>query len=289
MNPTCLLIDAGNSQVKWQLCRLSNDTDDQSKTTRQNYVNPSVQWLTQGQTCYTSDLQTLTQLQRQWQNELADHVIDQVIVCSVTALHLDELQAAFDPLTLTTDVQAIHWQLFTTEAQSQIGRRVINGYHDNQQMGADRWANVLGACWLAPPEDQSLVIVSAGTPLTLDFVTRDTDWYHQGGLIIPGLQTLRTSLHEHTSALPALPVDETDLSQHAQPGRSTKEAIQHGTLNLTTALIEQCARDARVILTGGTSAILADYLRLRGQSVIVVPNLLSYGLLARHQMTQIEQ
>jgi type III pantothenate kinase len=70
---------------------------------------------------------------------------------------------------------------------------------DASTLGQDRALCALAAYARAK---QACVIVDAGTAITVDFV--DGEGTFHGGVIAPGLNLMLASLHEHTSALPAL-------------------------------------------------------------------------------------
>ena len=64
---------------------------------------------------------------------------------------------------------------------------LINAYDQPERLGVDRWM----ACIAARTAGRGSVLVAdAGTALTLDFV--DADGRHQGGLITPGVATMRS-------------------------------------------------------------------------------------------------
>ena len=70
---------------------------------------------------------------------------------------------------------------------------VRNGYEDIAQLGVDRWAAIVGAY---THFGSAVCIVDAGTAVTVDLV-RDGG-RHLGGLIVPGLQLMRSSLEQDT-------------------------------------------------------------------------------------------
>ena len=60
---------------------------------------------------------------------------------------------------------------------------VVNAYPKPATLGGDRWAALLAAAALYPR--QSLIIVDAGTAVTVDLL--GDDGVHQGGVILPGV------------------------------------------------------------------------------------------------------
>ena len=67
---------------------------------------------------------------------------------------------------------------------------LTNGYANPQQLGVDRWLGMVAA-WQRTKG--AFCLIDCGTAVTLDFV--DTDGEHQGGLILPAVgSTLQTLL-----------------------------------------------------------------------------------------------
>lgn len=66
---------------------------------------------------------------------------------------------------------------------------LTNAYHEFRQMGADRWHAMYGA-WLE--HRRGFILVDAGSAITVDYV--DSGGRHLGGYILPGLNMMRRSL-----------------------------------------------------------------------------------------------
>lgn len=119
---------------------------------------------------------------------------------------------------------------------------VVNGYQDFAQLGADRWAAVLGARGLhAPP----IGVIDCGTAVTLDVI--DADDRHLGGLIAPGLALAQRSLLTSTANVRAAARRATGLL-----GRSTAECVANGTSLGLAGVIERWMRDVDEHLEGVT-------------------------------------
>lgn len=76
---------------------------------------------------------------------------------------------------------------------------VTNGYHEPQQLGSDRWASLIGAHSAYPVE--ALLIATLGTATTLEAL--DASGQFIGGLIASGATSALHALSQHTAALPA--------------------------------------------------------------------------------------
>ncbi|MCF7969990.1 MAG: type III pantothenate kinase [Methylococcaceae bacterium] len=145
-------------------------------------------------------------------------------------------------------IQEIHSEKFSCG--------VSNGYLNPEKLGVDRWLAMLGAYehYSAP-----LCIVDFGTAITLDVI--DEHGWHLGGLIMPGLTLLKQSLNKGTADLSYC----TEPHEQGL-ANSTQAAIYSGSLYAIKGFIEaglmQCAQTTQLILTGGDALFLADILKL---------------------------
>ncbi|MBV8656497.1 MAG: type III pantothenate kinase [Burkholderiales bacterium] len=166
---------------------------------------------------------------------------------------------------------AIDWLRPTAEMAG-----VRNGYRNPGQLGADRWAALIGA---RARSAEATIVVMAGTAMTVDALTAQGDFL--GGLIVPGYRLMRESLSRGTADL-GLP--EGDVNPFPQ---STGEAIVNGALlALAGAIREMSDRLAAlsgklptILLSGGDATRLTPLLAsaLAGK-VIHVDNLVLEGL-----------
>ena len=94
---------------------------------------------------------------------------------------------------------------------------VTNGYEHPEQLGADRWAALIGARALHPGD---CVVVMSGTATTIDVLAADGRF--RGGLIMPGLRLMREALAGGTANLPVA------AGSFAEQPRNTFDAIASG-------------------------------------------------------------
>ncbi|MDP1610771.1 MAG: type III pantothenate kinase [Sulfuritalea sp.] len=145
---------------------------------------------------------------------------------------------------------------------------VSNGYDTPEQLGADRWAALIGARALhAGPA----VVVMAGTATTIDAL--DDRGRFRGGLILPGLALMRSALAHNTADLP-------HAAGHYRPQpTNTDDAIVSGAIHATLGAIERIHatvdKAALCLLSGGAAAELAPHLDLPQR---LVDNLVLEGL-----------
>ncbi|CAJ0820371.1 Type III pantothenate kinase [Ralstonia wenshanensis] len=143
-----------------------------------------------------------------------------------------------------------------------------NGYRDPTQLGTDRWIGAIGARHLWP--DTALLLVTAGTATTLDIVT--PDGLFAGGLILPGLTLMMRALSRNTAQLPEVDVSYLSAGDVVAPpwADNTQDAIalgcviaQAGAIAQTwMALQKQYPGPARCVLSGGARAALGPHLRM---------------------------
>jgi len=158
-----LLIDAGNTRVKWAIALDGAAPGD---------------WIAHGAVAH-ADLETLGDA---W----AGHAIARALVSNVAGATLAERLAAQLPVAPTPFV-----------ARPELAG-LRNRYREPARLGADRFAAALGARTLAPA--RALVVATCGTATTVDAVSADGDFV--GGMILPGLGLMLGSLARNTAQLP---------------------------------------------------------------------------------------
>jgi type III pantothenate kinase len=151
------------------------------------------------------------------------------------------------------------------------GRRecgVTNGYGQPHQLGADRWAALIGA-WsiLHGP----CLVVTAGTATTMDVLRGDGRFV--GGVIFPGLELMKRSLARNTAGLPLA------RGRFSAEPRNTADAIETGCLLAQAGAIERAfaamEHGAACVLAGGAARRIARHLSI---PVRLVENLVLEGL-----------
>lgn len=133
-----------------------------------------------------------------------------------------------------------------------------NLYHQPRQLGCDRLVNAYAASQIyATP----IIVVSAGTAITVDAVSRKKEFL--GGFILPGLNLSLNGLNAHTALLPKLKL--TALA--GDIGRDTRSGILNAVLPGTAAAIDclitriraKTGKTTRVIGTGGDIDLLKKF------------------------------
>ena len=226
-----LLIDAGNSFVKW--ASAAPACDDPVRTPQP--------WAAKGQ----APLSDLAGLASDWANIPApESIIGSCVGGERVRQAIEQsLKSAWPP---------IHW--IQSEATSGA---ITNGYAQPAQLGTDRWAALIGA--RAVLGAQAALVVMCGTATTIDLLT--APGHFTGGVILPGLALMQTSLHERTAALPR-------SSGHVVTHPDcTADAIASGCLHAQAGAIERLwhlHRGAHEPLTcliaGGAAPLIAPFL-----------------------------
>jgi type III pantothenate kinase len=249
--PTILLIDAGNTRIKWALISAHAPAGAVLGTKLRTSLGA---WLDYGAVMHAD----AAQLPAAWQAAqaallAAGHApATRVLAANVAGAALrDSLtqMLAAGPLPIAPD--AIEWFASVPERAG-----VKNGYRNPAQLGCDRFAAAIGAHALAP--GQAVIVANCGTATTIDAVSADGVFL--GGMILPGLGLMATSLARNTAQLP----------QIAQGGKlpsgfadNTDDAILSGLLAAQAGAIEHaCAlhKAEACLISGGAAAYIAPTL-----------------------------
>jgi type III pantothenate kinase len=139
-----------------------------------------------------------------------------------------------------------------------------NGYRNPESLGVDRFLALV-----ATREIRPVVVVSAGTALTVDGMAADGS--HTGGVIMPGLMAALNALGR---AAPALAGKGDPWSAALNPwGRDTGTAVGSGILyawvggaeRAITDIRERLGAECAVILTGGDGRLLKKCLKFEAR------------------------
>lgn len=197
--------------------------------------------------------------------------LSRVRVVSVAA---DEALAAFK-----LRLQQLQMPGLERAVSSPLIAGVKNGYEQPEKLGADRWLAVVSAynkyrC--------ALLVVDAGTALTLDVVT--DEGVYKGGYILPGRGLMLSSLFSGTSKI----AESEHLSFSELTPFNTQQAVSGGVdLACLGAILAQADRMSglfgehyAVVLTGGDAERYLEPLsvRLKCQLITVESHLVLDGL-----------
>ncbi len=236
-----LLIDAGNTRVKWALA---------------DEGAPLGHWHASGAVSHAE----LNHLPSAWHGQ----PVTRAIVANVAGPKLrDQLQLM---LPSSVPPQARTW--FTSQAQ--LGS-MHNTYRNPQQLGCDRFAAAYGARALAP--GRALIVATCGTATTIDAVS--ADGHFLGGMILPGLGLMAGSLARNTAQLPQVSAATPRPAAFAD---NTDDAIVAGCLAAQAGAIERaCALHgaSACIISGGAARYIIPSLTVSHR---LVDNIVLTGL-----------
>lgn len=134
-------------------------------------------------------------------------------------------------------------------------------YKDIDQFGVDRFLAMVALT----PAESNYILVSVGTAITVDWVS---EYQHQGGLILPGLESLASYFSQKFPHLAFIP----DYNRGVELANNTSDAINRGMIRSTVSTVLSILEEAkltRVICTGGQGEVVTRYLNQIGKNLSV--------------------
>ena len=236
-----LLIDRGNTRLKWQLVDgltlLDKGAIQNNESVDQAFLDYQIAGL------------------------------DDIWVSNVTSDHFEsDLLVWSKKRGLGTD--KVH---FVKSNQQAYG--VINAYEEPERLGVDRWLAMIAARELF---SGLLCVVDCGTACTLDVI--DSSGQHQGGYIVPGLSMMSKSLLSNTEKIKIdQPISENFLGKNTSEAVSL--GIQKSLLGFiqqaVNDLVEQYREPVSLVITGGDGAVISKGLSMES---VFIPELIFKGL-----------
>jgi type III pantothenate kinase len=236
---TTLLLDAGNTRLKWAFCQSSPH----SVTESQDALIFRPASLTYDEQDF--ETQVIESLSRLMPPE--SH-IEHILLCNTAG---DKMLRAVQ--------HCVHAQKNKTLRMTIVGAQkqafgVCNAYQDSTQLGADRWVALIAGRHLVKG---NMCIIDCGTAMTVDLL--DKAGQHLGGIIIPGMSMMMASLSGNTAAV-GLHASAGHHSSHSVfDVRSTADAVRAGVLagmiGAVNQLLGECQQKQGqkpiCVLTGG--------------------------------------
>jgi len=223
-----LLIDIGNSRIKWAVWQ-NNQITDYSAVAYSKDNLPAV---------LTENLADISQPRLQQQ---------QVFVCSVAGRAINQL---------VLNWFEVYWQIsaeFIETKNRQCG--VVNAYHQVSALGVDRWLGMLAAY---QRHKKAVCVIDCGTAVTIDVVNETGQ--HLGGLIMPGMQMMQQALLTGAQRIESIQGQASSLADN------TQDAVIGGCINLLVSGLdglyrkysEQFNGELACVMTGGDGEKLAS-------------------------------
>ena len=245
-----LLIDAGNTRIKWGI-----------PDSQQPPAPSKPQWR-----IITSVAHDQTdQLVSAWQQ----HPISKILISNVAGT---EVKARLSTL-LAQAFPGLQPEWF---ASQKACAGVRNSYANPQQLGCDRFASAIAATYLYP--SQHVIVATCGTATTVDAVSARAEF--SGGMILPGLKLMAESLARNTAQLPQV----AESIQVDQPfADNTDQAIvsgcihaQAGAITLAYHLLQKKQAETVIcLISGGAAPYLLPHLSFQCEHIA---NLVLTGL-----------
>lgn len=241
-----LVIDVGNTRLKWAWLTSTGLSDQQAVVHRQ--AQPGI---------WTSALFESGQKPAR------------VLVANVAGPAMAKTLTQLSKRTFKVEVE------FVTAAREFQG--LTSGYLDPSLLGADRWLALIGAWTLAR---SALCVVDAGTAVKVDSV--DVNGQHLGGLIAPGIHMMREALMSNTSDI-AQAVEHSTPSLVGVLANNTIGAVSRGAVFALAGMADRAAEvveqntgtKPKLFITGGDAGMIAGTMRAPG---LIVPDLVLQGL-----------
>jgi type III pantothenate kinase len=244
MDEALLLVDIGNSRVKWGRACGEKMTVGEAFPSQPDGLEPC--------------------LDRHWGRLAAPR--------AVYASSVGATEAAARLSAWVARRWAVPLRFAAAEAR---GYGVVNGYQRPAQLGVDRW---LGLVALRSDYGLPSCLVDCGTALTLDAL--DAEGRHLGGLIAPGLALMKRALFRETQGIR----EEEGIAASLGLGRDTASCVESGVLLACAGLVEKAYGELTgrlgvppvLALSGGGGAALGHALAVPYR---LAPDLVLRGLL----------
>jgi len=228
-----LLIDIGNSRIKWCLYnRVENEFGIEGAILHDKAELPSL-------------------FSEHW-GDLDKP--DRVVISNVSGQQLAENVDAWVEKT---------WQIKTEYVKTEaFSHGVSNAYSDYQELGVDRWMAMIAAWQRFRQRENAVCVVDCGTATTIDGISASGQ--HLGGFIIPGYTTMQEMLVNNTYDI--------ELARKTLPSinfsSSTEECVNSGCYLATISIIDRVVtsmqgdfgKQVHCIITGGNAEIVIGHL-----------------------------
>ncbi len=142
-------------------------------------------------------------------------------------------------------------QIETTVVSGDMDLPVKVEYASPERLGADRVAVAVGAWHFYGDQADTVVVVDAGTAVTVDLVRQGK--YH-GGAILPGIDMMTDALHRRAAQLPQV----TRRTKPQFPGKGTEQSIAAGVYAAVAGAVDflwhrytKRAKRGVLVMTGG--------------------------------------
>ena len=243
-----LLIDIGNSRIKWCLYNsVENEFGSEGAMLHDKAELPAL-------------------FSEQW--GLLDNP-DRVVISNVSGQQLAESMDAW------VDKK---WKIKTEYVKTEaFSHGVTNAYSDYSELGVDRWMAIIAAWQRFRQQGKAVCVIDCGTATTIDGISASGQ--HLGGFIIPGHTVMQEILINNTSDIKMAKniLTRKILRKETSPGKtlspvnfpsSTEEGVNSGCYLATISLIDSVVtsmqddsgKQVNCIITGGDAEFVVEQL-----------------------------
>ena len=252
-----LLIDAGNTRIKWATATGS------SEEIQAGFGN----------------FGTLENINAQELSKIPELIeITQIICASVISKDR------------TLEIKQLCKELMPSADWHQIDgasalKQLPTSYANPRQLGGDRRAMLLGAQQLLV--NKNILVIGMGTATTIDIIANQK---HIGGWILPGIMLMAETLSDNTANLPNI-IERFNSLSTIKPALTTEDGIHQGVFASHAGAISLAMRYAKdngipidlTILSGGNSELISNYLQsemnIATEAQLVLKGLLAWQLM----------
>ncbi|RJP76686.1 MAG: type III pantothenate kinase [Candidatus Zixiibacteriota bacterium] len=163
-----------------------------------------------------------------------------------------------DLTTIFAQMSRSHFGVAPYEVKADTAPSLEIHYRDPSAVGADRLCNAAAGF---ARHGGPLIVVDFGTATTFDVISESGEYL--GGIICPGIELAVKILHHNAARLPKVPLE----FPRRVIADTTEASIQAGLLygaveqmeGLCRRIRAELGREAKVIATGGLSAVIAEH------------------------------
>lgn len=245
MKAIVLLLDAGNTRLKWAAAEPASSDGEYLRTGVVDYAG----------------------IEKEFVKLTAEFTVQAVLVSCVAGMQKRK------SISLMCDALSIPEPVFVKVTHRACG--LSNNYSAIEQLGVDRWVAAIGAMRVS--DSGHRLIVDAGTAVTVDYV--DADNVFQGGVILPGSKLMHDSLVGKTAGI------QSQLDNAVSVlGKNTQECVNAGALYGWAGAVQRVMQELVSIVGGSESWQImlcgGDAQRLSGvlNSGLLISHQFSYEL-----------
>jgi type III pantothenate kinase len=242
---TTLLIDAGNSSLKWALCHKGQLIKGDPVVYQEGALE---QQLSEAWQCFPKKNLNPTKI-------ILANVAGQRVLDALSRWRDDALNATL----AVKETGGVTIEIVIAQANAY---GVKNAYEQPETLGADRWASLIAARHSIKGD---ACIIGCGTALTVDILTAGGE--HMGGVIAPGWEMMKSGLVTNTNGITSGEGEVPELL-----GQSTQQAVQAGisaaSVGAVKHILQRFENDMGTVFTcivtgGGAPLLLPQLLSLK--------------------------